>query len=123
MTEAARRRTRWPKGRVRALAWGTGGAAFIMAAAPLVAAPKPPTVAAAGHTVKRAPARQVIERHITRKVIIVDPVVSTPVYSGSSGSYSGSSGGYSGSSGGGSVSANPAPAPAPAPPTTSTGGS
>ena len=51
MTEAAARRRRWPKGRVRALAWGTGGAAFIMAAAPLVAAPKPPDVAA-GHAVK-----------------------------------------------------------------------
>jgi hypothetical protein len=118
MTEAATRRIRWPKGRVRALAWGTGGAAFIMAAAPLVAAPKPPDIAAAGHTVKHAPARQVIERHITRKVIIVDPVVSAPVYTSSGGSSSGS---YGGSSSGGQISANPAPAPAP--PTTSTGGS
>jgi len=117
MTEVAKRRTRWPKGRVRALAWGTGGAAFIMAAAPLVAAPKPPDVAAAGHTAKRAPTRQVIERHITRKVIIVDPVVSAPVYSSSGGSSSGSYG----SSSGGQISANPAPAPAP--PATSTGGS
>ena len=118
MTEAAKRRTRWPKGRVRALAWGTGGAAFIMAAAPLVAAPKPPTDAAS-HTATRAPARQVIERHITRKVIIVDPVVSTPVYSGgSSGSYGGS---YSGGSSGSQISANPAPAPAP--PATTSGGS
>jgi hypothetical protein len=115
MTEATKRRARWPKGRVRALAWGTGGAAFIMAAAPLVAAPKPPDVTA-GTAVKRAPARQVIERHITRKVIIVDPVVSTPVYSSSGGS-------YGGSSSGGQISANPAPAPAPAPPATSSGGS
>jgi len=115
MTESPTRRRRWPKGRVRALAWGTGGAAFIMAAAPLVATPKPPDVAA-GRAVKQAPARQVIERHITRKVIIVDPVVSAPV---SSGSTVGSS---SGSSGGGQISANPAPPP-PAPPTTSTGGS
>ena len=84
MTEAASRRRRWPKGRVRALAWGTGGAAFIMAAAPLVAAPKPPDVAS-GHQVKgAAPPRQVIERHITRRVVIVDPVVSTPVYTGGS---------------------------------------
>lgn len=119
MTEVAKRRTRWPKGRVRALAWGTGGAAFIMAAAPLVAAPKPPD-AAAGNTAKRAPARQVIERHITRKVIIVDPVVSAPVYASSGGSSSGS---YGGSSSGSQISANPAPAPAPAPPATSTGGS
>lgn len=112
MTEAASRRRRWPKGRVRALAWGTGGAAFIMAAAPLVAAPKPPDVAS-GHQVKgTAPPRQVIERHITRRVVIVDPVVSTPVYTGGSSSTS---------SGGGQISANPAPAPAP--PTTSTGGS
>lgn len=112
MTEAAARRRRWPKGRVRALAWGTGGAAFIMAAAPLVAAPKPPDVAS-GHAAKGAPAaRQVIERHITRKVVIVDPVVSTPVYTGGSSSTS---------SGGGQITANPAPAPAP--PTTSTGGS
>ena len=28
-----------------------------------------------------------IERHITRKVIIVDPVVSTPVYSSSGGQF------------------------------------
>lgn len=110
MTEAPTRRRRWPKGRVRALAWGTGGAAFIMAAAPLVAAPKPPDVAA-GRVARQAP-RQVIERHITRKVIIVDPVVSAPVSSGISG----------GSSSGGQISANPAPPP-PAPPTTSTGGS
>jgi hypothetical protein len=119
MTEAAKRRTRWSKGRVRTLAWGTGGAAFIMAAAPLVAAPKPPTDTAAGHTAKQAPARQVIERHITRKVIIVDPVPTTPVYSGgSSGSYSG---GSSSSSGGSQISANPAPPPPP--PATTSGGS
>ena len=118
MTEAAKRRTRWPKGRVRALAWGTGGAAFIMAAAPLVAAPKPPDLAAGHSATTRAPARQVIERHITRKVIIVDPIVSTPTYSGSGGSSSGS---YGGSSSGGQISANPAPAPPP--PATSSGGS
>ena len=59
MTEHRSRKTRWPKGRVRALAWGTGGAAFVLAAAPLVAAPKPPVDAAA--SARRAPARRVIE--------------------------------------------------------------
>jgi uncharacterized membrane protein YgcG len=100
-----------------------------MAAAPLVAAPKPPVDQAATHGHK-APARQVIERHITRRVIIVDPP--TPTYSSSggsgySGSYSGSySGGSSSSSSGGSSGGStyhPAPAPAPAPPATTTGGS
>lgn len=108
MTEAAQRRTRWPKGRVRALAWGTSGAAFIMAAAPLVAAPKP-SADTATNGAKRAPARHVIEKHITRRVIIVDPVATAPTYTG------GSSGGQ--------ITANVPAAAAPAPPVTSSGGS
>jgi len=111
MTERRARKTRWPKGRLRALAWGTGGAAFIMAAAPLVAAPKPQVDQASGS--HRAPARQVIERHIVRRVIIVDPVAPT----GGSAGWSGS-GGTSTSTGGGTTYQ-----PAPAPPTTTTGGS
>jgi hypothetical protein len=108
MTEHRARKTRWPKGRVRALAWGTGGAAFVLAAAPLVATPKPPVDAAA--STRRAPARHVIERHIVRRVVIVDPVSGPASTWTSSGSVSG----------GGTVAA---PAPAPAPPTTTTGGS
>jgi hypothetical protein len=102
MTEARPRRTRWSKGRLRALAWATGGATVVLAAAPLVAAPRPPVDGSQGAT--RAPARRIIERHITRRIIIVDPVVTAPTTT----------------SGGVSVQA---PAPAPAPPATSTGGS
>jgi hypothetical protein len=112
MTDHRPRKSRWTKGRVRTLAWGTGGAAFIMAAAPLVAAPKPPVDAA--HASRKAPARQVIERHIIRKVVIVDPVASAPVTSSTS---------SSGSTTQAAPAAAPAPAPAPAPPTTTTGGS
>jgi hypothetical protein len=120
MTEHRARKTRWPKGRLRALAWGTGGAAFIMAAAPLVAAPKPPVDQAAKQTHK-APQRQVIERHITRRVIIVAPATPTETSGGSG--YTGSySGGSSSSSSGGSTY-QPPPAPPPPPPTTTTGGS
>ncbi len=105
MTERARR-TRWSKRRLRALAWATGGATFVLAAAPLVAAPKPPVDSARG---PRQPARRVIERHITRRIIIVDPVASVPT---------------STATGGVTVQAPAAaPAPAPAPPTTTTGGS
>jgi hypothetical protein len=111
MTEHRVRKTRWPKGRVRALAWGTGGAAFVLAAAPLVATPKPPVDAAA--STMRAPARHVIERHIVRRVVIVDPVSAPTSTWTASGSGS--------VSGGGAVAA-PAPAPPPAPPTTPTGG-
>ena len=117
MTEHRARKTRWPKGRVRALAWGTGGAAFIMAAAPLVAAPKPPVDTA--NAPRKAPPRQVIERHIIRKVVIVDPAPSAPVSTSTSTSGSTS---VSTSSGGTAAQA-PAPAPPPPPPTTTTGGS
>jgi hypothetical protein len=110
MTERHARKTRWPKGRVRALAWGTGGAAFVLAAAPLVSTPKPPVNSAAA--ARRTPARHLIERHIVRRVVIVDPVSAPTSTWTSSGSGS--------VSGGGTVAA---PAPAPAPPTTTTGGS
>jgi hypothetical protein len=112
MTEHRARKTRWSKGRVRGLAWGTGGAAFVLATAPLVAAPKPPVNDAAG--ARRAPARHVIERHIVRRVVIVDPVSAPASTWTSSGSGSVSSGG---------AVVAPPPAPAPAPPTTTTGGS
>jgi hypothetical protein len=55
MTEAAARADAGRRTRPRA-AWGTGGAAFIMAAAPLAAASSHPT--AVGSRRKTAPARR-----------------------------------------------------------------
>jgi hypothetical protein len=106
MTEHRPRKQRWPKTRVRALAWATGAAAFLVAAGQLLASPKPPISSASAE--RRAPARSVIERHIVRRVVIVDPATSAPVSGSTSGSVS---------------SGATVQAPAPAPPTTTTGGS
>lgn len=104
MTERAPRRALWSKARLRALAWGSGAAAFVLAAAPLVAAPKPATERAdAAH--RRPAPRRVIVRHVTRRIVVVDPVVSAPVTVSTGGSTSGRV------------------AAAPAPPATSTGAS
>jgi hypothetical protein len=101
MTEA-RGRTRWTKRAVRALAWGTAGAAFLTGLGAIGAAPQPPAASAL------APVRQkVIVRRIVKRVVIVDPVqapVSIPASSSTVGQ------------------APPAPAPPPAPAST-TGGS
>lgn len=79
MTEHAptKRPKRWAKGRVRALAWGTGAATFLAGIGVLGVAPKPAASAAPGG--RLAPRRQVIVRHITRRVVIVEPATSAPV--------------------------------------------
>ena len=108
-----RRKERWSKGRVRTLAWMTGGLTFLAGFGILGAAPKPSASAAPQKSARWKPARQkVIVRHVTRRVVIVDPVASAPVY------YAPSSGGGT-STGSPSGSGTTAPAPAPPPPPTS----
>jgi hypothetical protein len=114
MTEPARRR-RWSPARIRAAAWIAGAATAIGSGAALAAAPMPASDRAtpAGQR-DLAPPRRVIERHVIRRIVIVDqapaaapvsvPTIVVPAPSG------------------GSAPAPP-PAPAPAPAPTSTGGS
>lgn len=106
MTERVRR-SRWSPTRIRTAAWLAGIAAAIGSGAALAAAPVPAT-GDAGPAGRRAsaPPRRVIERHVVRRIVIVDApaapasaptiVVQAPT-----------------------TAAAPAPAPAP----TSTGGS
>jgi hypothetical protein len=79
MTErtASKRPKRWAKGRVRALAWVTGAATFLAGLGVVGIAPKPAASAAQGD--HRAPRRQMIVRHITRRIVIVEPATSAPV--------------------------------------------
>lgn len=114
MTEATRtsRPKRWGKGRVRALAWVTGAATFLAGLGALGVAPKPAASAAQGG--RQAPRRQVIVRHITRRIVIVEPATSAPV------TYVSAPTAQVGSSGGSSGAVAPAPPP-PQPP--ATGGS
>jgi len=72
MTEGARRPSRWPRGRIKALAWITGAMTFVASGAVLAAHPKP-AAASGGGTKVRASGVRVIRRTIIRKVIIVDP--------------------------------------------------
>jgi hypothetical protein len=109
MTTDRPRRSRWSRNGVRILAWLTGGATFLFSGAVLASAPKPAQERAARR--HRPAPRKVIEHHVTRKVVIVDPpTVSSGVsyvsggsssgWSGSSGSTSSSGGSTSGTTGG-----------------------
>ena len=71
---------RWSKGRVRALAWVTGAATFLAGFGILGAAPKPSTANATDSSNRQKPPRQrIIVRKVTRRVVVVDPVVTAPV--------------------------------------------
>jgi hypothetical protein len=112
MTEQ-RRRTRWPKAKVKALAWATAAATFVTGVSAIVAAPKA-AVATSGRerTGNRAQVQRVIVRKVIRRVVIVDPA--TPSSTGAAPVQVVSSN---------PVTSAPQPAPAPAPPATTTGGS
>jgi hypothetical protein len=114
MTDAApSRRARLSKGRVRAVAWVTGGATLVTGIGILGTAPKPASsIAAPEPQAKQRPV--VIVKKVLRRVIITDPPAAAApitILPGSSTSTS-----STGSTGGG----GPASAPAIA---TSTGGS
>jgi hypothetical protein len=96
-TERPARRSRWPKGRIRALAWLSGAMAAVASAAAI----SPALTTTSERPVQARP--RVIERHVIRRVIIVDPPTAAPVAPVT-------------------VVQAPAPAPAPPPPVT-TGGS
>ena len=109
-TDRARPRRRWSKDAVRAVAWATGAATFLGSVAAIAVVPKP---AVADPQAARAPrqrlARPVIERHVTRRIVVITPAApSTPVTVVQAPT--------------GGVASAPAPAPAPAP-VTSSGGS
>lgn len=110
MTEQ-RRRTRWPKARVKALAWATGAATFITGVSAIVAAPRA-AVATSAQTGSRVQVQRVIVRKVIRRVVIVDPA--TPIATGTAPVRVVSSSNPVTSS---------APQPTPAPPSTATGGS
>jgi hypothetical protein len=115
MTEH-RRRTRWPKSRVKALAWATGAATFITGVSAIVAAPKAAVATSGAHTGNRPQVQRVIVRKVIRRVVIVDPATPTAIGTTPARIVSSST----------PVTASapqPAPAPAPAPPSTTTGGS
>jgi hypothetical protein len=105
MTEAPRRR-RWPKQRVRALAWMTGAATFITGVVGIAGAPKPSTAAPLPRS-QRAAAPRIIERHVIRRVIVIDAPKAAPITASPPVIYV--------------PAAAPAPAPAPAPPAQTSG--
>ncbi|HEX7248478.1 MAG TPA: hypothetical protein VF351_10305 [Actinomycetota bacterium] len=78
MTERAARRTRWSRGRVRALAWATGLATFLTGIGVLGASPMPEQTRPRTGPGRDARPR-VIVRRITRRVVIVEPAESAPV--------------------------------------------
>jgi hypothetical protein len=98
----AARRTRWPKRRVQWLAWITAGVTAA-ASGVAIAAERP-----ASPTRTRQPRQRVIERHVIRRVIVVDPPTASAQAPGVT---------YVPAP----VAAAPAPAPAPAPATTTSG--
>jgi hypothetical protein len=76
-TDAARRKARWGRGRLRALAWTTGIASFLAGIGVLGAAPMPE-----GSPLPRdgwVPRQRVVVRKITRRVVVIEPAVSAPV--------------------------------------------
>ena len=105
---------RWSKGRVRALAWVTGAATFVAGFGIFGALPKPPAANATGPSHRHKPPRQrIIVHKVTRRVVVVDPVVTAPVTyvpttSSGVGSFSGST-----SSSGGTTAVPPPPPPPP----------
>src|SRR4029079_3598681 len=102
---------RWSKGRVRALAWVTGVATFLAGFGILGAAPKPSTANATGTSNRQKPPRQrVIVHKVTRRVVVVDPVVTAPVTYVPTTSTGGGT-----SSSGGTTAALPPPPPPPRP--------
>ena len=108
---------RWSKGRVRALAWVTGVATFFAGFGILGAAPKPSSANATGPSGPQKPPRQrVIVRKVTRRVVVVDPVVTAPVtYAPSTSTGDGSSTAGTTSTSGGTITAPPPPPPPPPP--------
>ena len=112
MTDRRDRAARWPKGRVRLLAWLTGGATFLASGAALALAPKPAEASHVGAQRPPAAPRRVIERHVTRRIVIVDPAAPAATTTTTGGTqqpvivYQPA------------PAAAPAPAPAPAPATT-----
>jgi hypothetical protein len=109
MTDAPTRRTRLSKGRVRAVAWITGGATLLTGIGVLGASPTPTSSGAADEPATGRPA--VIVRRVVRRVIVTDPAPGAPVrvIPGAASSVGSSAGGTS--------------AGTPAPVTTTTGGS
>ncbi len=110
MTDRPPRRSRWSPARIRAVAWLAGAATAIGSGAALAAAPLPASDAttSAGRR-ETAPPRRVIERHVIRRIVIVDAAPAAPVSAPTIVVQA--------------PSAPAAPPPAPAPAPTSTGGS
>ena len=112
MTDAAPRRRRLSKGRVRAVAWVAGGATFVTGIGILGAAPKPVAANASSARVPRS-RPDVIVRRVVRRVILTDPATGA-----SAGAVSGAGAGSTTLAGAGDGGAPAAP-----PVTTTTGGS
>ena len=82
MTDRSTRPSRWSPARIRAAAWLAGSATALASGVALAAAPQPPSDAASRQPRRDpAPPRRVIERHVIRRVVIVDsaPTAAAPV--------------------------------------------
>ncbi len=74
------KRARWSKDAIRAIAWATGAATFLGSVAAIAFEPKPAAVGAQARPTEAGAQRPVVERHVTRRIVVIQPdTVAAPV--------------------------------------------
>jgi hypothetical protein len=79
-TDRKAKRARWSKDAVRAIAWATGAATFLGSVAAIAVEPKPPAVGAQAGPAGAEAQRPIVERHVTRRIVVIQPdTIGAPV--------------------------------------------